>query len=152
LKHVREDADHRIALFGPLLIGVWIRTEIDALRDMQKIIQQAAPTAPNGRLGLFVVVEPHATTPSPAAREELSRIRRASAIALTALVYEGDGFGAALVRGITTSLNLLERNKTHTHIFADVVSAARWIQTSAPEYGGGEPLESAVRSVRARTR
>jgi hypothetical protein len=152
LQHVRDDADHRIALFGPLLIGVWIRTEVDALRDMQKIIEQAAPRAPHGRLGLFVVVEPHSTTPSPAARGELSRIRRASAIAMTALVYEGDGFGAALVRGITTSLNLLERSSTHTHIFADVASAARWILTSAPEYGGGEPLETAVRSLRARAR
>ena len=41
---------------------------------------------------------------------------------LTALVYEGDGFGAALVRGITTSLNLLERGRTRTDIFASGLS------------------------------
>jgi hypothetical protein len=146
---MREDANHRIALFGPMLVSVWVRTEIDALLAMEKIIEQAAPEAPNGRLGLFVIVEPHATAPSPKARDELSRIRRANAIALTALVYEGDGFGAALVRGITTSLNLLERGAMRTHIFANVPSAARWVQTSAAEYGGGEPLESAVGTLRS---
>ncbi len=151
LRPLQEDGDHRIALFGSVLIGVWIRTEVEALRAMERFVEQAAPSAPDGRLALFVVVEPHAIAPSASAREELSRIRRASRIALTALVYEGDGFGAALVRGITTSLNVLERGKTHTHIFADVPSAARWIRTSAPEYGGGEALEAAVRGLRARS-
>jgi hypothetical protein len=152
LRSLREDRDHRIALFGSVLIGVWIRTEVEALRAMERFVDQAAAAAPHGRLALFVVVEPHAIAPSAPAREELSRIRRASRIGLTALVYEGDGFGAAVVRGITTSLNLLEGGKTHTQIFADVPSAARWIRTSAPEYGGGEALEAAVRELRAHSR
>ena len=149
MRRLHADADHRLALFGPLLISVWLQeTRIAALQAMQEVIENSARDAPGGRLGLFVVVEPHATTPSSAVRDELARMRRTSSIALTALVHEGNGFGAALVRGITTGLNLLEGSKSHTHVFADVTSAARWIETTAPEHGGGRPLAAAVRELR----
>jgi hypothetical protein len=149
LRRLHADADHRLALFGPLLISVWLQeTRIAALRAMERVIETSARDAPGGRLGMFVVVEPHATAPSSAVRDELPRIRRTSSIALTALVHEGNGFGAALVRGITTGLNLLEGSKTHTHVFADVTSAARWIETTAPQYGGGSALAAAVLDLR----
>ncbi len=54
-----------------------------------------------------MLVDPSSTGLPSAARDELTRIRRTGPIALTVLVYEGKGFGATLVRGITTSLNLL---------------------------------------------
>lgn len=150
LRRLVADDDHRLALFGPLLLSVWIGvTRIDALCVMERLIEESARDAPEGRLGLFVVVEPHATAPSSAARDELARIRRTNSIGLTALVYEGDGFGAALVRGITTGLNLLERGRSRTHIFADVATAARWVETTTPGYGGGSELETAVHTLRA---
>jgi hypothetical protein len=150
LRRLVADADHCIASFGPLLLSVWMReTRLDALQGMERLIGDIARDAPNGRVGLFVVVEPHAAMPSSEARSELSRIRRTSAIGLTALVYEGDGFSAALVRGVTTSLNLLERGHTRTHIFATVALASEWIATTSPEYGGGRELEAATRSLRA---
>jgi hypothetical protein len=77
LRPLQEDRDHRIALFGSVLIGVWIRTEVEALRAMERFLDQAAAAAPHGRLALFVVVEPHAIAPSALAREELSRFGRA---------------------------------------------------------------------------
>jgi hypothetical protein len=143
------DADHCMCAFGPLLVNVWMReTRIEALLAMEGFIGELAGNAPNGLIGLFVVVEPNATIPTSAARAELSRIRRSGPIALTALVYEGTGFGAALVRGVTTSLNLLERGRARTHIFESVTAAAAWIHATAPEYGGGAPLEAAIQTLR----
>lgn len=144
------DADHRIALFGPLLISVWIReTRIEALRAMEEMIKVEASNVPDGRLGLLVVVEPHAKMPSSAVRDELARIRRTRTIALTALVHEGNGFSAALVRGITTSLNLLEGVGTQTHVFANVASAARWVEATGPHYGSAIAIEAAAGALRA---
>jgi hypothetical protein len=143
------DTDHRIAVFGPLLISVWIEeTLVEALRGMEEMIKASAPSVLDGRIGLFVVVEQQAKMPSAAARDELARIRRTSAIALTALVHEGNGFSAALVRGITTSLNLLERAETQTHVFAKVASAARWVEATAPRYGSASAIEAAVGALR----
>lgn len=143
------DADHRIAVFGSLLISVWIReTRVEALRAMAEMIKVSANNVPGSRLGLFVVVEPDAKMPSSEAREELARIRRTDSIALTALVHEGNGFSSALVRGITTSLNLLERAETQTHVFANVTSAARWIEATSAEYGSASAIEAAVRALR----
>jgi hypothetical protein len=143
------DADHRVAVFGPLLISVWIReTRIEALRAMEEMIKVAAGSVPDGRLGLLVVVEPHAKMPSAAVRDELARIRRTRTVALTALVHEGDGFSAALVRGITTSLNLLEGVGTQTHVFANIASAARWVEAKAPQYGSAIAIEEAARALR----
>jgi hypothetical protein len=148
LRRLAADADHRLALFGPVLLSVWIQeTKIDALRAMEKHIEECANGAPGGRLGFFVVVETGAALPSEVVRAELARIRRRSAIAFTALVYEGNGFSAALVRGITTGLNLM--SDTTTHIFADVPSATRWVETTTPQYGAAVPLESALRALRS---
>ncbi|HEY4016703.1 MAG TPA: hypothetical protein VGM06_25380 [Polyangiaceae bacterium] len=150
LRRLAADANHSIASFGPLLLSVWKReTTVEALQGMEQLIPGIAQEAPEGRVGLFVVVEPHASMPSSEARAELSRIRRTSAIGLTALVFEGDGFAAALVRGVTTSLNLLERGRTRTHIFANVSSAAAWIATAHVAYGGGAELEAATKALRA---
>ncbi len=145
---VNEDADHRVALFGPLVLSVWIHTRVEALRAMEKTIHEAAPGAPHGRVGLFVVVQPQSSGLPSAARQELARIRRDGPIELTVLVYAGDGFGAALVRGITTSLNLLEPPQKQTHVFADVPPAARWIETKAPSYGRAAAIEAAVQTLR----
>jgi hypothetical protein len=145
-----SDVDHRVALFGSLLISVWIQeTRVEALRAMGEMIKAWASNVPGSRLGLFVVVEPDAKMPAAAAREELARIRRAASIALTALVHEGNGFSAALVRGITTSLNLLERAETQTHVFANITLAARWIEATAPQHGSASAIEAAVRALRA---
>jgi hypothetical protein len=50
---------------------------------------------------------------------------------------------------ITTSLNLLEPAATQTHVFANVKSAADWIESTAPQYGSASAIEAAVRALRA---
>jgi hypothetical protein len=112
------------------------------------MINTSAARVATGRISLFVVVEPRAKMPSSAARDELSRIRRTCPLSLTALVHEGTGFSAAMVRGVTTSLNLLEAPAMKTHVFANVRSAARWLETKAPEHGTALDIEAAVRALR----
>ncbi|HEY3592345.1 MAG TPA: hypothetical protein VGL13_00665 [Polyangiaceae bacterium] len=150
LTMLTKDADHRVALFGAVLINVWIReTRVEALQAMQQQLEAAARGIPDRRLALFVVVEPNAIMPSAEARAALANMRRSPAIGVTVLVHEGTGFTAALVRGITTSLNLIERVESRTHVFADVASAAKWLEDRAPQHGKADAISAAVQSLRA---
>ena len=87
--------------------------------------------------------------PSAEARAELARLRRSPNIGVTVLVHEATGFTAAMVRGITTSLNLLESAESRTHVFANVASAADWLAQKAPQFGTAGAIADAVQALRA---
>lgn len=72
-----------------------------------------------------------------------------------ALVVEGSGFAAAILRSSATSLAFLLRSKASTKVFDTAQPAARWIATKRPNgevEGEGAVLESFSNTILERMR
>lgn len=82
---------------------------------------------------MVTVVEAAADMPDSAARDELARLFRSlsASVVCSALIFEGDGFKAATVRALTTTINLVARQPFPHRVFATVADAAKWMGTYA---------------------
>ncbi|MEW5853159.1 MAG: hypothetical protein AB2A00_30535 [Myxococcota bacterium] len=78
---------------------------------------------------MVVVVERNSPLPTAEARAELMEGRRlyADRLAAVAVVYEGNGFRAATVRSIATTLNALTKRLLPEEVFDRVDHAADWV-------------------------
>ncbi len=69
----------------------------------------------------------------------------------SALVFEGEGFSASMVRAVATGLALLARTSFPHHVFADVTAAADWLarrQPDTPTRFGASELAGALGELR----
>jgi hypothetical protein len=80
-------------------------------------------------IGMLVVVDPHAPMPDQATRERMAADlkRHDTFTRQIALVYQGDGFRAAVLRSIVSGMNLLSKQRAKTGVFAEVSVAAAWL-------------------------
>lgn len=125
------DSNHIVATWSRSVIAVWRNvTTADAVHAMRDTIQALGKRHPGG-VTLLQLVEAHAVMPDSAARAALTDMLNTSrnVVKYSAVVYEGEGFKAAAVRGIVTSLTMLAKPPFPHRIFSTVDTAAVW-QTS----------------------
>jgi hypothetical protein len=81
------------------------------------------------RAALFTVVAKEASPPSSEARTALSNVLRhgVDAVLASAVVMEGDGFRASMVRSVATGLAVVARQPFPHRVFARTADAAEWI-------------------------
>ncbi len=152
MQRLMDDGQHTVALWGDVVIVVWRREmRVDALRALGVTMGVLAQKSKIGLLGRFVVVEQAAARPSKEARDELVRMTREYPVAFTAYVFEGDGFGAAAVRGIVTGVRIQSRSSSPVHVHASIADAARWVAANAPAYASAPELDAAARELRGST-
>ena len=89
--------------------------------------------------------ELHGIVPSAAARAELARTFEilGDTIACSALVFEGDGFRAAAVRAIATTISQVSRSPFPHRVFSSIEKAGEWMET----YSIGISSSQLVRDV-----
>ena len=99
---------------------------------------------------MVTIVEQGAPLPSTQARTVTAEILRTAPIRLSAMVFEGQGFGAAAVRGVITGIGLLARTPYPHRTFATVTEAVSWIEreTRENESMPRRSVEAAVAEVR----
>ncbi len=141
------ESSHAIGMSGPLVVSMWRTvTTHTAMLSFRAMVSRYVTGQPDG-IAFLTVVEAQAEMPEPAARDELADMfrRLGSSVICSALVFEGQGFRAAAVRGITTSVNLLARQPFPHKVFANVDEAASWMgKHSSGRVSIGQSMEGAA--------
>lgn len=91
-------------------------------------------------VGVLTIIEPAAPPPGAEARLALSKMfqRVAGSVAASAVVFEGTGFRASLVRSVATSLTLIAKQPFPHRMFSSVEDAASWLSEELPATNEGK--------------
>jgi hypothetical protein len=149
------DEDIGIGTAKDVFVVVWReRTTLETVARACSEFQSYANSW--GReLAMMVVVEEHAKMPDPGAREAIASFLATASdkLVIAALVYEGQGFVAASIRGVVIGLTLLARQPYPYRVFASVGEAAQWFFENENRIGrrfSAENITSDVMTLRRR--
>ena len=141
-----SDRHHRMGTWGPVFFVLW-KGEVEP-RTADRIqvgLLAFAQTLGGQRAAILTVVEKQAPTPSSEARAALSNVLRhgADAVIASAVVMEGDGFRASIVRSVATGLALVARQPFPHRVFARTEDAAEWLDLRL----GGQALHPSAAQI-----
>jgi hypothetical protein len=104
--------DYAVGAWDNLLVLIWRRnTTADAARDVRGFCESIAREQPGG-IFILTLVRAQAPPPDPEARAIMVRLLKdgKSYIRAVAVVIEGKGFRASMVRSVVTGLTFLARS------------------------------------------
>lgn len=142
--------DHAVGTCGRLIVTTWRRRmSPEAVLGVRQRTEANLPPGIKGVLFL-VVVEESAEAPSKDARHSLAELLHAHAeqIAGGAMVFEGSGFRAAMVRSVATSMALLARTQFSFKVFPSVSRAAAWLAPLSEAALTPEEVYEAAQQIR----
>jgi hypothetical protein len=137
LNAIEVTADHAFGQVGDLLLCVWRRQT--TMAGVERMKAHVASAQSRERF-LVSVVEPGAQLPAPEVRDALAALLRdglAGRAVASALVFEGSGVQANLVRAAVMTLRLLARQRYPHRIFSTTEEALAWLDRTAVERGTG---------------
>jgi eukaryotic-like serine/threonine-protein kinase len=135
IRVLRADASHGLALTGPIVIVLWENeTSSGAVHELAALL--ATHAAENGRVALLQVIGERATPPEANVRAALAAMLKdnEARIVASAVVFEGTGFRASVIRSIVIGISMLTRPKCPHTVFASVKEGIAWLCT---HLGGG---------------
>ncbi|WP_437715862.1 hypothetical protein WMF45_05240 [Sorangium sp. So ce448] len=144
---VTRQPDYILASWHQIFCVIWRReTTEDGARHLRDACAEFAKKHPRG-IGLLTLVESGAPLPSaPARRAIASFLAEASAtIRCSAVVFEGSGFHAAMVRSVVTGLTLVARQR-YPHRVCDIGEAWQMFAELLPAVTGAAVSEAAFRA------
>jgi len=109
----------------------------------------------HSRVAHLVVLLSEHEVPGPVEREGISRVLRQfrGSIAAAAIVFEGGGLRATLIRSAVSAIGLIGRASHPERVFADSGDATVWLGSHAPNAEvDTTTLRSAIRELRAQFR
>lgn len=125
--------EYAVVVYEGILLQLWrTATTADGVRLVRKTLKDFAQQI----RFTVVVIEDGATTPGSEARAELQALAAELVPRFAAVVYEGDGFRAAAVRAVITSILLFTRQALPVKIFSSTASATEWARKAHPEIPG----------------
>ena len=146
------DRNHCIATHGCVLITLWgLQTTQEGVESVGRVSRELGSLCPDGLLCLTVVIE-DAKPPTGEVRSSLARtLKSFGFVKRSALIFEGKGFVSAMVRGVATGLQMLQRFPYPHEVFDTPEVAIGWLLKNAPA-GSSTPsgldLLEALRSAR----
>ena len=152
---VHADEHCILGTFRNLAIAIWHNdTHIEALRILGGVLPRLAAQFPDG-IGLVQIVGEQHPPLRADARGELNRVLRgaSSCIRCSTVVFEGQGFRAAAVRGIAAGMVMLMRVPFPHRVFGSLSLA---LDTQVANLPLGKPkldqarLTQAITSLRQR--
>jgi hypothetical protein len=151
LENLHSDAGLTLLGFRDVLVVVWRQTPTQsALGRLAALLNPFAARHPAG-VAIIVVIEEGLAMPEGPVRERMARdMKRHEGFTRSmALVFEGQGFMAALVRSAVAGIHLLSRQTVPVKVCGTVDEAAWWtakVGLSAPVQAA--ELVSAVAEAR----
>lgn len=136
LQVVESTPDHAIAVWQNVLLYIWRRAATAAAAGkMQETIARMRRAEPGAAGVLLGVVEAGVPPPDAEAKAVLAETLKSGNgyLRASALVFEGQGFSASMVRAVATGLALLARTSFPHHVFADVTAGAAWLARHQPD-------------------
>jgi hypothetical protein len=144
--------DFMLASCGPVFIVEWrVNTTMEGCRALRTECERFGRTQPGG-VGLLTIINANAPAPGASERVAIADFLRAgsSYIKSSAVVVEGQGFRAALVRGVVTGLTLLAK-QAFPHRVISMEEALQMLSEGLGQRGGfAAQLGSEIERVRAR--
>jgi hypothetical protein len=137
---VGELGGHLVLSIGQIAVLVWVRPpSVAGVRECRRVFCQLAKTS--DKFGFITVVEADAIAHVPApVRSELRELLKdyQAKIGAAAVVFEGTGFAAAIVRSVVSAIDFVLHPTYASKIHTDLATAARWMS----EYVSGLPLRN----------
>ncbi len=124
--------DHYIAEWDAFIVVIWRHlTTAEGVASVGKALARAADAG--RRISVVISIEPSATPPAAAERKALSSVftRYAQVVVAVAVVPQGTGFRASMVRGVVTGLALVSRFPYPYKVFGDLDEATKWLVRQA---------------------
>jgi|HubBroStandDraft_6_1064221.scaffolds.fasta_scaffold70676_2 hypothetical protein len=148
---VHRDRDIVVADLEHLCIVIWHGAVTPAPFEKQRAALADVVARHPNRAGFLIVIEDRVTPPSEELRHKSTEMLKSHGESLRCVgcVIEGNGFRAAITRGVLSGMILLMRNsKSKVSFFADVPSAAAWMgaYVNLPSV---DALTSMVKGIRA---
>lgn len=134
---VQATSQHAIGHVSEVALYVWrSTTTLAAARALEQTVRIVGTRAKGGGVLLGVVA---AGVPPPEAnvRKALADSLAAGAgfVRASALVFEGEGFRASMVRAVATGLSMLARLPYPHESFPSVTAAAKWLERHHDDSG-----------------
>jgi hypothetical protein len=123
-----------VAEVGRICIAVWRGSVTDVSFEWQRSgLAQVVARYPQG-VAFMCVIEPTAKPPRDELRRSSTQMiaSHGARLKCVAVVIEGEGFGAAITRGVISGMALLHTRQTPADSFSDVRTALRWIHDYIP--------------------
>ncbi len=125
---LRSDTCHAIALAGRTLVVHWhTETRREAVLELAALLARLA--SESGSLGLLQVIGDQATPPDGPTRSALAAMLKnnETRIVASAVVFEGAGFRASVIRSIVIGISMLSRPKCPHMVFASTSAGIAWL-------------------------
>src|SRR3954469_1555921 len=141
---LRSDTSHGIAFVGRTLVVLWqTETRAEAVADLATLL--AGRAAEFGSVALLQVIGDQANPPDSAVRGALATMLKHNEqrIVASAVVFEGAGFRASVVRSVVIGISMLSRPKCPHTVFASPKDGIDWLSEYEP-VGGANPGRAAA--------
>jgi hypothetical protein len=136
------------------VVLVWKQPPVMAAVDEnRRLFQQLRTRQPQDKLSYLVVAEAGVGTQMRSdVRAAVAAMLREyqKAIVGSAIVFEGTGFRAAIVRSVVAAINLASRMEFPSSVQSDLEGAARWLVEKGGLRMSAADLVDVVRAFRAR--
>ena len=136
---LRSEASHGIAFVGRTLVVLW-QTETRAAAVVELATLLAGHAAEFGSVALLQVIGDQATPPDASRASALATMLKDNEqrIVASAVVFEGAGFRASVIRSVVIGISMLSRPKCPHMVFASPEAGIEWLSGYEP-LGGGSP-------------
>ena len=116
-------------------------TSREAVRELASLV--AGHAAETGGVGLLQIIGERATPPDASVRDALAAMLKENEarIVASAVVFEGTGFRASVIRSIVIGISMLSRPKCPHTVFASVNEGVAWLGS---RLGGSDAARHAV--------
>jgi hypothetical protein len=146
----RSSSDCVIGFAEGVAVAVWLqRTKLEDVAELGRAVRQARRGA-NEFVRLVQIVPQTASTPDGRVRAALATLLRGlrGIVSHSVILFEAEGFRAAMIRSIVTSITALSNPGFPHRVFSNLPDAAAWMCDghSAPT---ARQIEEIARRVRA---
>lgn len=121
---------------GRTCVLLWRSVVNESRFRLQREAMEHVASRHPGEAAILCIIEPTSEPPPQALREAASMLlnQLAPKLRCVAYVIEGNGFRAATIRGVLSSIELVRRSAYAARYFATVATAAAWVgvQTGRP--------------------
>jgi hypothetical protein len=138
--------EHAVAVYEGILLQLW-RTATTA--DGVKLVRRTLREFDKQIQLTIVILEDGAIRPDRDARLELDSLGKEIAPRPAMIVYEGDGFKAAAVRAVMTSIGLFTRQALRSRVFGSTESALEWTCKTYPRVAGVHTVRGFLAELRS---
>ena len=154
---LRSDASHGIACVGRTLIVLWqTETRSGAVAELATLL--AGFAAESGSVALLQVIGDQAIPPEGPVRAALAAMLKdnETRIIASAVVFEGVGFRASVIRSIVVGISMLSRPKCPHTVFASSAAGIEWLNAQLKASGSpgqsASSMQLAIEQLRQRVR